>query len=56
MSKYAEILSHEPIAALIDKISAYIKRTHAKYPEIPIDVLWEDLKHDIEAAINQAEG
>lgn len=59
MSKYAEILGHEPTAAtvaLIDKINAYIERTHAEHPEIPIDVLWTDLKHDLEAAINRAEG
>jgi hypothetical protein len=60
MSKYPEISKSTPTAAaaaLVDKIIAYLDRTHADHPEIPINVLWADLKRDIEAATNnQAEG
>lgn len=54
MSKYADILGHEPTAAtvaLVGKISAYLERIHAERPEIPVDILWSDLKRDLEAII-----
>lgn len=55
MSKHPEISESTPTAAaaaLVDKIIAYLDRTHADHPEIPINVLWADLKRDIEAATN----
>lgn len=60
MSEYAKILGHEPTTAtvaLIHRIDNYIERTHAAHPEIPVNILWDDLQSDLEAIIQQrAEG
>lgn len=53
----AEALGHMPTTRsmrVFKTLEAHVERMHEKYPKVPIEALWEDLKKDLEAII--AEG
>lgn len=54
---YSEIIGHEitpAAAAVLDKITAHVERTHAAHPEIPVTAIWDKVIDAVQRAIDES--